>query len=54
MLYYILLYTCSILIEEMDFIFYDPIFVFKNYNIFILYDYRYYCDFKMLVNLCIQ
>ena len=31
-------------------IFYDSIFVFINYNILILYDYRYYRDF----NLCIQ
>ena len=30
--------------------FYDSIFVFKNYNILILYDYRYYCDFNILFN----
>ena len=34
--------------------YYDTIFVFENYNILILYDYRYYCDFKMLFNLFIQ
>ena len=33
--------------------FYDSLFVFKNYNILILYDYRYYCDFKILFNLLI-
>ena len=27
---------------------YDSLFVFKNYKILILYDYRYYCDFKIL------
>ena len=32
----------------------DSLFLFKNYNILILYDYRYYCDFKMLFNFCIQ
>ena len=26
--------------------FYDSLFVFKNYNILILYDNKYYCDFK--------
>ena len=30
--------------------FYNSIFVFKNYNLLILYDYRHYCDFKMLFN----
>ena len=34
--------------------FYDSIFLFKNYNILILYDYKYYCDFKMLFNLFIK
>ena len=34
-------------------IFYDTLFVFKNYNILILYDYRYYYDFKILFNLLI-
>ena len=34
--------------------FYDLIFVFKNYNIFRIYDYKYYCDFIMLFNLFIQ
>ena len=29
---------------------YDSLFVFKNYNILILYDYRYYCDFKIVFN----
>ena len=33
--------------------FYDSLFVFKNYNILILYDYRYYCDFRILFNLLI-
>ena len=28
----------------------DSLFLFKNYNILIFYDYRYYCDFKMLFN----
>ena len=27
---------------------------FKNYNILILYDYRYYCDFKIVFNLLIK
>ena len=27
--------------------FYDSIVLFENYNILILYDYRYYCDFKI-------
>ena len=35
------------------FTFYDSIFVFKNYNILILYDYKYYCDFKIIFNLLI-
>ena len=33
--------------------FYESLFLFKNYNILILYDYRYYCDFKILFNLLI-
>ena len=33
--------------------FYDSLFVFKNYNILILYDYRYYCDFKIVFKLLI-
>ena len=32
---------------------YNSLFLFKNYNILILYDYRYYCDFKILFNLLI-
>ena len=32
---------------------YDSLFVFKNYNILILYDYRYYCDFNILFNILI-
>ena len=32
----------------------DSIFIFKNYNILILSDYRYYCDFKIVLNLFIQ
>ena len=32
-------------------ILYDLIFVFKNYNILILYNYSYYCDFKILFNI---
>ena len=24
---------------------YDSLFLFKNYNLLILYDYRYHCDF---------
>ena len=34
--------------------YYDSIFVFKNYNILILYDYRYYCDFIILFNIVIR
>ena len=34
--------------------FYDSIFVFKKYNILILYDYKYYCDFKIVLNIFIQ
>ena len=34
--------------------FYDSIFLLKNYNILILYYYRYYCDFTILFNLFIQ
>ena len=34
--------------------FYDSIFVFKNYNILILYDYRYYYDFIIEFNIFIQ
>ena len=33
--------------------FYDSLFVLKHYNILILYDYRYYCDFKILFNFLI-
>ena len=33
--------------------FYEYLFVFKNYNILILYDHRYYCDFTILFNLLI-
>ena len=33
---------------------YDKISLFKNYNLLILYDYRYYCDFKIVLNICIQ
>ena len=33
--------------------FYDSLFLFKNYNILILYDYKYYCDFKIIFNLLI-
>ena len=33
---------------------YDSIFVFKNYIILILYDYKCYCDFTILFNICIQ
>ena len=33
--------------------FYDSLVLFKNYNILILYDYRYYCDFKILFNILI-
>ena len=33
--------------------FYDSLFLFKNYNILILYDYRYYCNFKILFNILI-
>ena len=33
--------------------FYDSLLLFENYNILILYDYRYFCDFKMLINLLI-
>ena len=32
---------------------YESIFVFKNYNILIFYDYRYYCDVKILFNMLI-
>ena len=28
--------------------FYDSLILFKNYNILILYDYKYYCDFKII------
>ena len=31
----------------------DSLFLFKNYNILILYDYRYYCDFNILFNILI-
>ena len=31
----------------------DSLFVFKNYNVLIVYDYRYYCDFKIVFNLLI-
>ena len=37
----------------MVFTFCDSLFLFKNYNILILYDYRYYCDFKILFNILI-
>ena len=30
--------------------FYDYLFLLKNYNILILYDYRYYCDLKLSLN----
>ena len=33
--------------------FYESLFLFKNYNILILYDYGYYCDFNILFNLLI-
>ena len=33
---------------------YDSLFLFQNYNILISYDYRYYCDFKIVFNLLIQ
>ena len=33
--------------------FYDSLFLIKNYNILILYDYRYYCEFNILFNLLI-
>ena len=34
--------------------FYNYIFILKNYNTFILYDYRYYCYINILINLVIQ
>ena len=34
-------------------IFDDSLFVLKNNNKLILYDYKYYCDFKILFNLII-
>ena len=33
--------------------FYDSLFLYKNYHKLILYDYRYYYDFKMLFNILI-
>ena len=35
-------------------ILYDSLFLFKNYDILILYDYRYYCDFKIVFNILIS
>ena len=33
---------------------YDSIFLLKNYNILILYEYKYYVDLTFLFNLSIQ
>ena len=50
----IMLIICTYFIIIILFNNISTLFVFKNNNILILYDYRYYCDFKIVFNLFIQ